>query len=263
MLDQNVKDLSHRLEVGDTIRVVCPRCNASHEKSFVITRTNVGLLYYCHRASCGTQGLVADYRDEPIKKKVFVPQVVTEELVTLPAEIYLQYLEKYEISYNDLNCVHGIKYAPTSHSLYFPILSPWQGQVGSQLKRLAVNATPKVYSFKVTEDPFIHFPPNLLNEYEELVLVEDYISSIKVHELYSAASLNGTNLSVEGIKLLKHIGVKKLSIMFDGDTAGITAATSLAKRLAGFFSCRVIVLPIGYDPKDLSFSDLEDLLYES
>jgi hypothetical protein len=52
------------LEVGNSIRMVCPVCNARHEKSFQITRTQSNLLYRCWRMACGVKGVVGSFTRE-------------------------------------------------------------------------------------------------------------------------------------------------------------------------------------------------------
>jgi len=52
------------LEVGNSIRMVCPACRARHEKSFQITRAQSNLLYRCWRVACGVKGVVGSRSPE-------------------------------------------------------------------------------------------------------------------------------------------------------------------------------------------------------
>ena len=256
---EQIRVMGMQLNVGDSKRFHCPFCLATHEKSLAITRTPAGLLYICFRAKCNTQGIVGDVRMEPIKNKVFVPQIITEPLVTLPEDIYNKYLAQYSLDYQDWNILHHVKFAPESNSLYFPMYNPWGALIGAQLKRLD-NHTPKVLTFRYAEEPLVHFPLDVLKEYVELVVVEDFISAAVVHEVAPVCSINGTNITKDMLKLFKIIGVKNLILMLDGDA--VAKAATIKKAIGPLFkSCRIIPLPTGTDPKDFSYRELEKLIY--
>jgi DNA primase len=60
-------------------------------------------------------------------------------------------------------------------------------------------------------------------------------------------------------------GLNKVYILFDGDTAGQTAANKLEKEINKEYLTEVITLPDGVDPGDLSEEDvmaLRELVYE-
>ena len=61
------------------------------------------------------------------------------------------------------------------------------------------------------------------------------------------------------LKLFKIIGVKHLILMLDGDA--VAKAVTIKKSIGPLFkSCRIIPLPVGTDPKDLSYKQLERYL---
>jgi len=266
MIDDQIKILSKSLEVGESSRHdLCPKCagGSSQERSFIITRTICGLLFLCHRASCGFKGLIRDFRATNTKyePKLFQPSYADTPLETLPLTIYTTYLEKYGLPLFEWRR-EGAKYAPSKHALYLPIYNPYKALIGAQLKYLdkPING-PKVLSFKEKDEPFLHFPLNPISIYEELVLVEDYISAFRTSLIMVAVSLNGTSISDQGIRLLKHIGAKRITLMLDGDGAGVAATKKLLNKLNGLFVCRPIYLGTdGTDPKDVPFKTLEEYL---
>ena len=56
---ESIKERALSLGVGESTRVVCPFCNAHHEKSCSITRYPDYLYFRCFRASCGRAGAVS------------------------------------------------------------------------------------------------------------------------------------------------------------------------------------------------------------
>src|SRR5690606_37990072 len=122
-------------------------------------------------------------------KPNFKPQFCTHPTEQLPLEVYLEHLIQYEIPYEEL-VKQGLKYVRDRNALYMPLYNPWQFRVGEQLKHLDKDTKPKNLIFKNIDEPLVHFPKTLsLTDYGELVLVEDWISAEKVHEIQPCASL--------------------------------------------------------------------------
>src|SRR5690606_8418641 len=177
-------------------------------------------------------------------------------------EVYLEHLIQYEIPYEEL-VKQGLKYVRDRNALYMPLYNPWQFRVGEQLKHLDKDTKPKNLIFKNIDEPLVHFPKTLsLTDYGELVLVEDWISAEKVHEIQPCASLQGTHISPEMISLFKRIGVTKIILMLDGDAKG--KAVHMVKQIGPMFEdMRAIYLDHGVDPKDLTYKEIEDKLNEA
>lgn len=83
---------------------------------------------------------------------------------------------------------------------------------------------------------------------EHLILVEGYWSVFRIHALgLPAIALMGRVLSIEQETLLQESGVRRLTLLLDGDRPGREATGKLLPRLADFF-VRVIHLPDRAEP---------------
>jgi DNA primase len=97
-------------------------------------------------------------------------------------------------------------------------------------------------------------------------LVEGYTDVISLHQAgigYAVAS-SGTSLTPDQAKLIKRY-TKNVSVLYDGDTAGINAALrGIDLLLEAGLQVRVVLFPEGHDPdsfaQSVSQSELEDYL---
>ena len=95
---------------------------------------------------------------------------------------------------------------------------------------------------------------------ERVILTEDLFSAIKVHVYtgYSVCWLGGTRFDDKVVVLLLD---KDVAVATDGDKAGDDAYTLIRKRCDLFnIPHKRMVIPTGYDPKDLKPHELEALL---
>jgi hypothetical protein len=256
-----IKELGKDLQVGETIRTTCPYCEAKHENSFAITRKPGVLLYYCHRATCGKHGLIGSMAEvgsggmssETRKSKI---RRYDGELTPTPELWRRTFAERYGISSEELDR-QGIRYSPSMQRIYFPIYDYRGFQIGENLRSIHASQKPKTLIYPWTEKALIHFPLNQRLD-ERLVLCEDQVSSIKVAKVTAGAALLGANL--KGLHLIRDIGIKKITLMMDGDNAGRIATAKLSNQLSPFFEVKAVYLPKGKDPKDLSIKQLKELL---
>ncbi len=85
------------------------------------------------------------------------------------------------------------------------------------------------------------------------VLVEGYLDVIACHRagVTEAVASCGTALAEDQVKLIKRFA-DKVTILYDGDTAGIKAASRAIELFTeAAFPCRVAILPKGDDPDTL------------
>ncbi|MBU2644261.1 DNA primase [bacterium] len=85
------------------------------------------------------------------------------------------------------------------------------------------------------------------------IVVEGYLDVIRLHEesWTEAIATCGTALTVEHIRMLKRLGAENVILLFDGDSAGISAAEKSAELfLENEIDSRVMILPDGLDPDD-------------
>lgn len=82
------------------------------------------------------------------------------------------------------------------------------------------------------------------------LLVEGYMDVIALHQagIENVVSSSGTALTVEQIKLIKRL-TENVTILFDGDTAGINASfRSIDMLLSEAMNIRILLFPDGDDP---------------
>lgn len=84
-----------------------------------------------------------------------------------------------------------------------------------------------------------------------VILVEGFFDAMHLHSLgIPAVSCIGTAVSDEQVSLLAEIGVRRVTILFDGDEEGQKAAEAVAPVLARKFFVRLGSLPVGCDPDE-------------
>jgi DNA primase len=84
---------------------------------------------------------------------------------------------------------------------------------------------------------------------EHLILVEGYWSVFRLHLLgVPAVALMGRVLSAEQETLLRKSGVRRVTLLLDGDRPGREGAGKILPRLAAHFFVRVVNLPDGAQP---------------
>ena len=261
-LNQSLLSLGDSLIQGETLRTICPVCwgGRTKEKSFSITRIQTGFLYKCFRASCGKEGIVGATLAHKKKDRVStgLSKRYMGDFGALPPLVYEEYFKKYDLSVETIQN-QGICFATDIGRIHFPIYDYRGWIIGENLKAVSKTQKPKNLINKFNDVPLLHFPLGM-DVGKTLVLVEDQVSAIKVSKLYPCASLMGTSVSDEGLKLLKQIGIKAVNILMDGDDAGVTASFKIGAKLEPFFDTRISFLPKHHDPKDISLDKLKEII---
>ena len=102
-----------------------------------------------------------------------------------------------------------------------------------------------------------------LGKVEHVVIVESYWSVFRLHALgVAAVSPMGRSISEEQVRLLSQIGIPFVTLMFDGDEPGRTAAPAALQLLAPKFFVHVAELPDGVKPHSADEGTLEGLLWQ-
>jgi len=256
------KDLGYE----ETITTYCPACQDTRsnkqEKTLSITRKVEGLVYLCFRQKCkfNKGGIVSEKLGTTQKyksQKAFVPKVLTRPLVPLSFYSWSSMIEPYDISLEECH-TQGFKWDNQTSRLYMPVYDYRGYEIGGHAKASTKGAVPKGINYKHKDVPFLHFP--LGQELgEELVLVEDILSAIKVSKVKPCAALLGTNLTKPMVAQLQEIGIKTVYLMLDGDALQKAIRIRHAK---GHFFWNFFIIPISkeLDPKDISYDKLRRLL---
>lgn len=95
---------------------------------------------------------------------------------------------------------------------------------------------------------------NAIRQHDVCYLVEGYTDVISLHQadVFNVVSSSGTALTEHQIKLIKRF-TENITVLFDGDTAGIKAALrGIDMILKGGLNVRVVLFPDGEDPDSYS-----------
>lgn len=100
----------------------------------------------------------------------------------------------------------------------------------------------------------IYFAKSEMSRLDKCILVEGNIDMVMMHQLgiRNVVASCGTSLTVEQIRLI-HKFTENVTIMYDGDSAGIHAALrGLSMVLAEGMNVRIVLLPENEDPDSFS-----------
>ncbi|MDB5156965.1 MAG: primase [Mucilaginibacter sp.] len=96
----------------------------------------------------------------------------------------------------------------------------------------------------------LYFAKKAIREEDNCYLVEGYADVISVHQagIENVVASSGTSLTVEQIRLIGRL-TKNITILYDGDAAGIKAAVrGLDLILEEGLNVKVVLFPDGHDP---------------
>ncbi|RYU89301.1 DNA primase [Mucilaginibacter terrigena] len=96
----------------------------------------------------------------------------------------------------------------------------------------------------------LYFAKRSIREEDNCYLVEGYADVISVHQagIENVVASSGTSLTVEQIRLIGRL-TKNITILYDGDAAGIKASLrGLDMILEEGLNVKVVLLPDGHDP---------------
>lgn len=96
----------------------------------------------------------------------------------------------------------------------------------------------------------IFFAKNAIAKNDECILVEGYFDVLRMHQIgiENVVASSGTSLTMEQIRLVKRY-TKNITMLYDGDSAGIHAALRGTDMILGEgMNVRIVVLPPEHDP---------------
>ena len=255
-----IENYAVTLGVDESLYTNCPSCHG-HDK-LSVTRNNEGVLYHCFRASCELKGFIPDdgVTAVPRTQRVFVPKTLRVPLTPLSVQARSMFWRKFELSYRDMPTVRL-----SGNRIAFPIKGPWGQHRGYVLRAYEELTGPltgsKSLSLPAVPGVFLGWWKNTYRTLtDDLVLVEDAVSAIKLATMTNAVSLQGTEISsaaaLEIADTKSLLGYERVTIALDPD------ATSKAYKLLDKYqllwqNARVVVLDA--DPKDTPMDELEDI----
>ena len=96
----------------------------------------------------------------------------------------------------------------------------------------------------------IYFAKKAIARQDECILVEGYFDVLRMHQIgiENVVASSGTSLTMEQIRLVKRY-TKNITMLYDGDSAGIHAALRGTDMILGEgMNVRIVVLPPEHDP---------------
>ena len=101
----------------------------------------------------------------------------------------------------------------------------------------------------------------LVRPVEHVVVVEGYFGAMRLHGLgVPTVALMGSSIADEQVALLREAGVRRVSLMLDGDDPGRAAARSMLPSLARSFFVRLCELPEDEQPDTVDEAVLFELV---
>lgn len=115
----------------------------------------------------------------------------------------------------------------------------------------------------------IYFAKNAIARQDECILVEGYFDVLRMHQIgiENVVASSGTSLTMEQIRLVKRY-TKNITMLYDGDSAGIHAALRGTDMILGEgMNVRIVMLPPEHDPdtfgKEFSVEYVSNYLKEN
>ena len=264
-----IKLLSQGLSEGDSLAgQVCPQCGGgqNQDKSFSLSRTNTGVLYICHRASCGIKGFINMSlspllleHDKPPEIKPKANKSNYMSFAPLNAMQRGQLIAKYHLSDRQIN-FGGLRWSTTEDRLILPI----RGVNGRTVGFVARSENPEVKPKALT---YLHTTETACGAFyitqplsRRIWLVEDQLSALRLTEYTNSLALLGTNLSKSLLAELKACKIESVTVCLDADAK--EKAFSISKNISGLFGHIAVRFP-PKDIKNMTFFELRDFMKEN
>jgi hypothetical protein len=201
----------------------CPHCGDDHKsKPFAVYEDG----YHCF--SCGKSKFAI--RDFQRPKLMTSKSLKLPELTQNPSNFslaLLKWLNSYHVT-DELVYKHGLAQT-VDGSLLTPVISKESGEVIMYQQRWFNPRRIMTYGKK---QEFIAYPNNVKYN-KTLVIVEDFISAIRVGELVDCFCMFGTSIPYDRLKSLVNI-YDTIVIWADGDNPGQTASRKIMKSINRF-----------------------------
>lgn len=251
------------LNIGQTTKEhMCPFCGGGNtkEKAFSLTRTEVGLLYKCHRAKCGKHGFVPtmlntlQVKEQPHQRRATRPY--TGETEPVPHKLYAHtLLGKYGLT--DDECAEFRMDTKAGR-----IVQPWHtalGHVGGVVLRGYHGQQPKSLVYWDNDDvPILdYYGLDKVSGESVIWLVEDQLSAIKLSRYVPCAALLGSTISdQQAADIRKYF--KNVFLALDNDATVKAIQQSMKYKL---YFRNFFVVPLSKDIKDRDDGAIRELLY--
>lgn len=273
-IQEDIRQAASGLPRGQTVRVVCPHCDAKHEKSFAITRDFERpwrLLFMCHRGTCSSRAGFVEDRDGATLVLSKWDEAPPEDLALSShqhaPDAFLDDIKGlYGIGTGYLRR-QGVMYEKESAALCMPWLSPEGVQVGWVEKRLHVGyhkshheLASRSYSSRLSF-PRINISYHSAHRVNgTCVLVEGLLDAYRIGELAERGALPIFPVALLGAQI-SNVDVHNVASMFGRVVVLLDpdqwpkGAIRVAKRFRTY-SVDIKLMTMETDPKDASEDEL-------
>lgn len=232
----------------------CPKCHS---------RNNLGVWSDGHKwcFGCGYYEPPTGSNYEYVRR-VLKPEKTAQKLLQLPSDASLSipkigrdWLLKYLV-FNDDIVEHDIRWSNKEQSLIFSVYDPQKKLVFYQMRTFA--GGPKYLSYGSVGDhlPVLKMSQDFLDPVSKLVIVEDYVSAIRVSEWMDSMPLFGSHLDKKTAIRLFHL-YDEVFLWLDPDKS--KQALKFKKEYEALFNNFYVVLS-DRDPKEYESNDVYDFL---
>jgi len=250
----------------------CPFCKARHEHKFSMRRIKEGVLYNCFRGKCGARGFLpmgGGYSFGTHKERPEAKAHKSYDATGLRT-LYMEDEEFFERTWgirehrllNRVFVTPDDEYAfritdEMGHTLGWHIRQPrWKGVT---CHRYGVPGAPKGMTYKNNPDgsKLSWFVGHHVRK--SLVLVEDYISALKLSQFgYAVVCLFGTKIGDKDAQRIRRSPLDFDEVLVWLDADAVNESYEMVKRYGVSLNMRVIQTPS--DPKDLSREVIQELI---
>ncbi len=234
---------------------VCPKCQQGHNTPCYATYSDGGKCFSCGYSS---KAWIPSAIDESASaKKEYILPKYTQSVHKFSVSA-LNFFSQYFITF-DLLESYGIGYSEENNSVLYPLLPSYTQERFLEKKKFKTYGATPIYITHSADS-------------NSIVLVEDFLSCIRVGEFLPTMCLFGTSLSSKALDRILHC-YQHVIIWLDGDSPGQAAADKIQKQLINAFSRECKKYPFmpsvesvcknictEKDPKKYSYTQIKDIL---
>lgn len=258
------------LAVGESARLQCPECHGglNNDAAFVVTREQEGMVFICHRASCGFAGRMDMHGNAPAPASRKKPKTIkrVDDATKLPDGIAEWIWKRFNLPSSAILWEQGVMWSPEKQRVLFPVRGirgdfvGWWGRLYKELFTAEQwehkKHLPKVVAYYERPDAFTVNYPVGIAPYDPVVIVEDYMSAARLWtEGFYAVALGGTHIQDKAIVELAE-RFRHVRVVLDEDAWN--KCVSMSHQLGPFFQ-RCFPVPIPCDPKDMDGYKMKEL----
>lgn len=250
-MKSNVVLLGAGLELGESVREVCPTCGggSTKEKSLSITKTPEGLVWQCFRATCAERGgtsrggTLPPKIAEPEKKRRAVFDGVTKALDE-------RHLERIHKLWRISDPPHWW-YAPERGRVAMSVRSPKYTHRGWVLRDIW--GTKQIKALTYIDEGQESLSWYRKDQSAPTVVVEDIPSAVRASAYVNAVALLGTRMGLDRAMEIAEYAPRPIVIALDQDAT--VESIKMAQRYSLLWD-GPIVLPLRKDLKDMTEDEL-------